>query len=489
MTQARNLGNVGDAISGSSNTNVSFDSNLLYIDSINNKIGVKTSSPTENLDITGNTSISGYISATSLAVTSNTSTGNVSTGTIALSSINSSSDLTLKTNSGANTTQFLSNGTLVLSNALSFPDGTSQLTKASGGLNTGVTQTVTATANTAVNLSLGDVVDINMATDIVNLSFTNANQYQIVLVNLIMDSNTRTLSSIANCSSSVVIGYKDTVFSFQLFTVNSGANWAYSFVGNNRDSSRKSLWNWGNNYYGELGQNDRTHRSSPVQVGSLTTWSQVAGGGHNSLALKTDGTLWSWGWNTYGQLGQNDITMRSSPTQVGSLTNWSQIACGRNHSLAIKTDGTLWSWGHNAYYGKLGQNDRTHRSSPTQVGSLTNWSLVAGGWYHSLALKTDGTIWSWGYNNNGQLGQNDITHRSSPVQVGSLTTWSLVAGGREHPLAIKTDGTLWSWGYNAYGQLGQNDRTTRSSPTQVGTLTTWSQVAGGNYHSLAIQSY
>ena len=191
-----------------------------------------------------------------------------------------------------------------------------------------------------------------------------------------------------------------------------------------------------------------------------------------------DKTLWGVGGNysLHGSLGLNDGVHRSSPVQVGSHTVWSSISCGFNNALAIKTAGTLWSWGYNSN-GQLGQNDIVHRSSPVQVGALTTWSLVDAGFYHSLAIKTDGTLWSWGRNSDGQLGLNDIVHRSSPVQVGALTTWSKVACGRFYSLAIKTDGTLWSWGLNRDGQLGQNDIVHRSTPVQVGALTNWSTVS------------
>ena len=148
-------------------------------------------------------------------------------------------------------------------------------------------------------------------------------------------------------------------------------------------SSPGTLWSWGRNDAGQLGQGDITYRSSPVQVGSLTNWNLIASGGGSSIhiiATKTDGTLWSWGYNNYGELGLGDRTYRSSPVQVGSLTNWNSIACGSDYTLATKTDGTLWSWGFNGYnfYGQLGLGDRTHRSSPVQVGSLTNWNSIAG---------------------------------------------------------------------------------------------------------------
>ena len=148
--------------------------------------------------------------------------------------------------------------------------------------------------------------------------------------------------------------------------------------------------------------------------------------------------LWLWGFNGYGLLGLGDVTNRSSPVQVGALTTWSKISCFSLHTTATKTDGTLWSWGYNNA-GQLGQGDITHRSSPVQVGALTTWSNIAGGDNHTTATRTDGTLWSWGYNANGQLGLGDGgagTNRSSPVQVGALTTWSKIAGAGHHNIAF-----------------------------------------------------
>jgi alpha-tubulin suppressor-like RCC1 family protein len=167
------------------------------------------------------------------------------------------------------------------------------------------------------------------------------------------------------------------------------------------------------------------------------------------------------------------------------LTTWSKIASGRDSITAIKTDGTLWSWGQNSS-GQLGLNNRTNYSSPKQVGSLTNWSVISQGDNFSIVVKTDGTLWSWGYNGFGELGLGNTTNYSSPKQVGSLTTWVKVSGGSgQSSLSIKTDGTLWGWGYNSSGQLGLNNRTNYSSPKQVGSLTTWLNVAGGYSYTLA----
>jgi alpha-tubulin suppressor-like RCC1 family protein len=258
-----------------------------------------------------------------------------------------------------------------------------------------------------------------------------------------------------------------------------------------------TLWVWGANAYGELGldvSGALGKRSSPVQVGALTTWSQIKAGTVATAALKTDGTLWLWGRNNYGQLGQNipTSTNRSSPVQVGALTTWSKIANSGYHVVAIKTDGTLWSWGANGS-GQLGLGNTVYRSSPVQVGALTTWSDTAVGAYFTMATKTDGTLWTWGNNAFGELGQGTATGLSSPVQVGALTTWSNIAGGDRHTMATKTDGTLWTWGRNQAGQLGLNDAAdpfdvpiNRSSPVQVGALTTWSRVSGGTNFSMAL---
>jgi len=280
----------------------------------------------------------------------------------------------------------------------------------------------------------------------------------------------------------------NSAYTVKVFAVNIFGSSPSSAASNSVTPLEQQLWIWGRNADGQLGLNDTANRSSPVQVGALTTWSQTAAGYKFSLAVKTDGTLWSWGYNTYsGQLGLGDTANCSSPVQVGALTAWAQVAAGNNFSLAIKTDGALWSWGRNVE-GMLGLNDTANRSSPVQVGALTTWSQVAGGFTFSLAVKTDGTLWGWGYNGLGQLGLNDTANRSSPVQVGALTTWSKVTGGNNFSVAVKTDGTLWSWGANTNGRLGLNDTVYRSSPVQIGALTTWSQIAGGSGFCLAIKT-
>ncbi len=210
-----------------------------------------------------------------------------------------------------------------------------------------------------------------------------------------------------------------------------GTTWNNINAGNYITIATKTdntLWLLGQNTNGQLGQNNVTPYSSPVQIPG-TTWSSVSNKGSNgsalSLATKTDGTLWSWGKNQFGQLGQNNVTQYSSPVQIPGTT-WSSISGNDYYALATKTDGTLWSWGYNTR-GQLGQNDRTHFSSPVQIPGTT-WSSVAG-YQHSLATKTDGTLWSWGRDNDGSLGQNNTIQYSSPVQIPGIS-WNSISAGK-----------------------------------------------------------
>ena len=253
------------------------------------------------------------------------------------------------------------------------------------------------------------------------------------------------------------------------------------------------LWTWGQNTYGGLGNNSTTNTSSPVQtVSGGTNWKSVANGFYHTAAIKTDGNLWTWGFNVYGQLGDNSSTDKSSPVQtVSGGTNWKSVSCNAYHTAAIKTDGSLWLWGRNNY-GQLGDNSVTSKSSPVQtVAGGTNWKSVTNGLYHTAAIKTDGTLWSWGRGDFGQLGDNSSTGKSSPVQtVSGGTNWKLVSCGFYHTAAIKTDGNLWTWGYNVYGELGDNSGSTgKSSPVQtVSGGTNWKSVSCGGFNTAAIKT-
>ena len=278
-----------------------------------------------------------------------------------------------------------------------------------------------------------------------------------------------------------------------------GNNWAvvrgsrkYHTVATKTDGT---LWSWGYNSRGQLGigiEGTPAARSSPVQVlGGGTTWGitddKLTAGSELTLAIKTDGTLWTWGINNGGQLGDNSNTDRSSPVQVGSDTTWSKLSRGGGGmgQFGIKTDGTLWGWGWNDQ-GQLGINDRTSRSSPTQVPGTTWTHVRHGGNSCNFGFKTDGTLWAWGYPVAGQLGLNTPIQKSSPTQIPG-TTWSDLVSTSYSSIATKTDGTLWAWGINDYGKLGQNSQpgttgVTVSSPIQIpGTWATISCAGNGTF--------
>ena len=244
-----------------------------------------------------------------------------------------------------------------------------------------------------------------------------------------------------------------------------------------------TLWAWGINYSGVLGQNNAAPSagtcSSPMQVGSDTNWKNVAKGGESHVAaIKTDGTLWVMGDNDLGSLGLNDRTKRSSPTQVGTDTTWKFSSMSKRHAMAIKTDGTLWAWGR-GMAGGLGLNSNTERSSPTQIGTRTNWKTCASRTYGGAATTTPGQLYSWGYNPQGQVGDNTTTQRSSPIQIPG--SWNCVDTGgdsMQSVMALRTNGQLWAWGYNGFGQLGQGNTTQYSSPRQI--PGTWSTAANEN---------
>ena len=266
-----------------------------------------------------------------------------------------------------------------------------------------------------------------------------------------------------------------------------------------------TLWMWGRNSDGgNLGLDDNTARSSPTQVGSDTNWAtgrqQISLAENFTQAIKTDGTLWFWGGNGYGEYGHISPmnTKYSSPVQIGNDTNWNSIYSHAGCILATKMDNSLWTWGHNDK-GMLGHNKGpgNNLSSPTQLPG--SWSQYVFGWYRSSGcVKTDGTLWTWGNNENGALGLNqpDNTEISSPTQVGTDTTWSYVVGRGilGGAAALKTDGTLWVWGSNSYGALGLNQggphsgaAYARSSPVQI-PGTNWKQVTSQNLSILAQQS-
>ncbi len=248
-----------------------------------------------------------------------------------------------------------------------------------------------------------------------------------------------------------------------------------------------AVWAWGSNSNGQVGDGTTVNKNAGTPVHDLSSTAiDIAAGGYHSLALLEDGTVWAWGANGNGQLGDGTTTASSLPVQVLGITNAIDIAAGEYHSLALLDDGTVWAWGANAY-GQLGDGTTTSSSVPVQVQGLEGIGLVAAGWYHSLAVSAeDGTVSAWGANGYGQLGDGSNASSTTPVDVLTLSEVIDVAGGGYHSLAVLADGSVYGWGYNGVGSLGNGTTTTSYEPVLADAISGVFDVEAGLYHSLAI---
>lgn len=336
-----------------------------------------------------------------------------------------------------------------------------------------------------------------------------------------------TMVLFSNCSNS-----DDSTTNVKYWkTISSG----YSFTTAIRSDG--TLWAWGYNGQGQLGNGTTVNSNVPIQIGTDSDWESIASGGTYSCGIKTDGTLWAWGspilglatytgsigpirtpfqvgtstnWKSitsgdaYG-LGIKDngtlwswgssngfidgFNGQTQPTQVGIDTNWKSISMGTDHVVGIKTNGTLWSWGYN-YHGAIGNNvfgdgpTTTVNYKAQEFTQSSNWNKAFAG-RHSVALKNDGTLWAWGDNTSGALGNGTLGDKNIPSQVGSDSNWITFYASYLFTLAIKNDGTLWAWGENAIGQLGDGTTINKTTPVKIGTDTDWEHVIFSNDHSLA----
>ncbi|MBS1534699.1 MAG: T9SS type A sorting domain-containing protein [Bacteroidetes bacterium] len=330
---------------------------------------------------------------------------------------------------------------------------------------------------------------------------------------------------------------------FIILTQNSKAQcWSQIAAGEYHTLAIKSdgtLWAWGNNDYGQLGDGTTINKSIPTQIGSDTDWMAIDAAGSNSMALKSNGTLWAWGNNNLGLIGDGnhgDGVFNTLPTQIGFDTDWVKFAI---KSFAIKSNGTLWGWGYNLD-GRLGTGDNLPHYTPVQIGAESDWidintgpnqnlalksnhslwgwgmnksgslaigepsetfiittptqtgnnsidwqKIEVGGCCSSKMIKTDGSLWAMGLGSNGNLGNGDVVSVNTPTQVGIETDWNTISTSN-HSCGIKSNGTLWAWGYNGAGQIGDGTTINRTTPVQVGTDKTWLSVKAGANYTVAI---
>ncbi|CAM4263743.1 RCC1 domain-containing protein [Flavobacterium terrigena] len=244
--------------------------------------------------------------------------------------------------------------------------------------------------------------------------------------------------------------------------VGTDTNWSAACAGSDATIALKNngtLWACGDNDYGQLGNglSGNNNLGNPLvlvltQIGTATDWQKISLGNTHNLAVKTNGTLWAWGKNDIGQLGDGTTSLKNIPTQIGTGTDWNKVSATSSHSLAVKTDGTLWAWGNNNY-GQIGDGTTVNKTTPTQIGTATNWSETFSRGQLSVAIKTDGSFYGWGYNSYGQLGDATTAHKNTPTAIAcpvtlssedfsDLTSFSVYPNPANDFISIKNDSNL-----------------------------------------------
>ena len=261
-----------------------------------------------------------------------------------------------------------------------------------------------------------------------------------------------------------------------------------------------TVWTWGWNGFGQLGNGTTNDSYTPTQAGlgstpPLTSVTKLGGRPYFTLAVKSDGTIWAWGMNQYGQMGNNTVNPLSGPQASvpamvsnsapgGPINSPVQVTCGYQFGAALTTNGTVWTWGSGSH-GELGNGAINPSHIPAQVPGLTNITAISAGWFHFLALKSDGTVWSWGSNANGELGDGTTANRSNAVQVLNVSNIVVVSGGDGHSSALSADGYVWKWGLNDLGELGFGSTNSGGNPFPAKILT---DIYGNGFSNIVMAS-
>ncbi|GAA4771270.1 MULTISPECIES: T9SS type A sorting domain-containing protein [Flavobacterium] len=291
-------------------------------------------------------------------------------------------------------------------------------------------------------------------------------------------------------------------------------------------ASNGTLWAWGYNNVGQLGDGTTTNRTQPVQIGTANDWVGVYTGYYHSFAIKSNGTLWGWGQNTANQLGDGSATNRLQPVQIGTATNWAKVSGGENFSAGLKTDGTIWMWGSDDRE-QMGNGTGGAQATPTQLGISTDNSDIDAGRYHVVLLKNYNKVYTWGHNGSGQIGNGTMVNQNVPYLIpgannyvkidGSVngtvairddgglfmtgqihtnsytaftqifypSVWANVKTTQNNFVGVKSDGTLWAWGDNTLGQISQPSYSSSNTPMQV-SGTNYSSNIGINIYSFLV---
>ena len=249
-----------------------------------------------------------------------------------------------------------------------------------------------------------------------------------------------------------------------------------------------TVWCWGYNGYGQLGTGNTSNYTTPQRVQNLSNVVKIGGGYQNTYAIKEDGTVWAWGTGSTYANGDGTTTQRTTPVQVSNLSHVVDVAGRYQGACALKSDGTVWCWGYGSH-GENGDGSNSHRSTPVQVSNLTDVIQVAQSQHTSYALKADGTVWSWGNDSNGALGSNQSSTRNTPIQVTNLQNIIQIEGRMYYgATALRSDGSIWSWGYGGHGENGNNSTSNRGTPIRVVNYSDFVSIDNGVYHSCGLRS-